>query len=76
MNVLLFGAEAAAVGAREVSIDVDDQFTAGELKAMLAERYPGLSESCRVAVNQRFVTDDAKVSALDEVALIGPVSGG
>lgn len=34
------------------------------------------TESCRVAVNHEFADMDASLSAIDELALIPPVSGG
>ena len=78
-RVLLFGAEAAAAGVRKVDVPVDeDVITADELKDHLANAYPELSgvPSCRIAVNQRFVDGNDKVAPGDEIALIGPVSGG
>ena len=78
-RVLLFGAEAAAAGAREVNVDIDDDaITADELKDHLTAAYPGLSgvPTCRIAVNQQFVGGSDKVAPGDEIALIGPVSGG
>lgn len=79
VRVRLFGAEAAAVGERSIELDIaGDATTAADIKDHLAEAYPGLSgvPTCRIAVNQRFVEDDHKVGADDEVALVGPVSGG
>ncbi len=78
-RILLFGAEAAAAGDRAVTLDLaEDAVTADELKDHLARAYPGLTglAACRVARNQRFVEGDAKVTAGDEIALVGPVSGG
>ena len=77
MRVLLFGAEAAAVGERTVEVAADE-LTADELKAHLAAAYPDLTGvgSCRVAVNQRFVDGDHKITPSDEIAIVGPVSGG
>jgi molybdopterin converting factor small subunit len=78
-RVLLFGAEAAAAGARAVELEVaEPEITADALIELLTSAYPSLSgiPTCRVAVNQRFVDGDAKVTADDEIALVGPVSGG
>lgn len=78
-RVLLFGAEAAAAGAKAVDVDIDaDAVSADDLKDHLAAAYPALSglPSCRLAVNQRFVNGTDKVAPTDEIALIGPVSGG
>jgi molybdopterin converting factor small subunit len=76
---MLFGAEAAAVGERTVDLDIDGAaITADDLKTHLQRAYPGLSglAACRVAVNRRFVADDHRLTAADEIALVGPVSGG
>jgi len=77
MKVLLFGAEAAAVGERSVDLAVET-ITANELKEHIAQAYPDLTsiEACRVAVNQRFVDGDQELDDGDEIALVGPVSGG
>ncbi|MDH3730485.1 MAG: MoaD/ThiS family protein [Acidimicrobiia bacterium] len=78
-RVLLFGAEAAAVGERSLDLEIpQDSVTADELKHHLSEAYPGLSgvPTCRVAVNQRFVSGDHRVAPDDEIAVVGPVSGG
>ena len=78
-RVMLFGAEAAAVGERIVNLDIDGAgITADDIKTHLQRAYPGLSglAACRVAVNQRFVSDDHQLTADDEIALVGPVSGG
>jgi molybdopterin converting factor subunit 1 len=78
-RVLLFGAEAAAAGERSLDLEIPQEtVTADELKLHLSEAYPGLSgvPACRVAVNQRFVGGDDKLTPGDEIALVGPVSGG
>lgn len=76
---MLFGAEATAVGERTLDLDIDGApITAEDLRAHLQRAYPGLSglAACRVAVNQRFVSDDHLLTVDDEIALVGPVSGG
>ncbi|MEE8331728.1 MAG: MoaD/ThiS family protein [Acidimicrobiia bacterium] len=78
-RVMLFGAEAAAAGERSLDLEIPEgSVTADELKLHLSEAYPGLSgvPSCRVAVNQKFVGGDEIVTSDDEIALVGPVSGG
>ena len=78
-RVMLFGAEAATVGERTLDLDIDGAtITADELRSHLQQVYPGLSgvAACRVAVNQRFVADDHLIGADDEIALVGPASGG
>ena len=79
-QVLLFGAEAMAAGSKTISIGSDEPvLTAADLKALLAEAIPAIAgtvPTCRVAVNQSFVSDDHKVASTDEIALIGMVAGG
>lgn len=79
-RVLLFGAEALAAGAHQLDLHSEEPaLTVEDLKALLAEAAPpisGILPSCRVAVNQAFVGDDAKMTPNDEIALIGMVSGG
>lgn len=78
-RVMLFGAEAVAAGERSLDLEIPQEtITADELKLHLVEAYPGLSgvPSCRVAVNQKFVDGGVKVTPDDEIALLGPVSGG
>lgn len=56
--------------------------TVGELLDWLTTRSPGHAaaladrQSVRVAVNQEFVRDDARVEDGDEVAVFPPVTGG
>ena len=78
-RVMLFGAEAVAAGERSLDLEIpQESITADELKLHLSESYPGMSgiPSCRVAVNQKFVVGDDKLTPGDEIALVGPVSGG
>ena len=79
-QVLLFGAEAMAAGSKSVEIASDEPaLTAADLKALLTEAVPAIAgtvPSCRVAVNESFVSDHDKILATDEIALIGMVSGG
>jgi len=77
VTVKLFGPERQAAGADSVGVDVNDGATCADVRTKLGEAHAGLGEShTRFAVNQSFVTDDHVLSAGDEVALIGLVSGG
>jgi molybdopterin synthase catalytic subunit len=70
--------------ARDVTgVDVEDiaagPCTVAALRALLVERRPALQRvlrQSRLAVNERFVTDDAMVDAAADVAVIPPVAGG
>jgi len=79
VTIKLFGAEAKAVGSRTAMVDLPSQTTCAAIRRVLAERYPPLQErlgACRFAVNHEFVDDQTTVTARDEIALIGQVSGG
>ncbi len=79
VRVLLFGPEADAAGASEVSVDVDETPTCAALRAHLARAVPALVPSlpgCRFALNGEFAPDSSAIGEGDEVALIGMVSGG
>jgi molybdopterin synthase catalytic subunit len=79
VTVKLFGAEAQAAGTREATIDLPASATCADLRRALAAAIPGVAarmDGCRIAVNHEFATDTTVIREADEVALIGPVSGG
>ncbi|GGG74940.1 molybdenum cofactor biosynthesis protein [Paenibacillus radicis (ex Gao et al. 2016)] len=79
-NIKLFAGLPERFGASNISIaDTAEQLTAGQLKQLLAERYPEHADLLRisfVACNQTYASDDAIVRCSDELALLPPVSGG
>ncbi|MEY2759968.1 MAG: molybdopterin converting factor subunit 1 [Pseudomonadota bacterium] len=81
-TVLLFGRLKDVFGAASIALP-DGVGTAAELRARLAEVNPDLAEmlrakTVRIAVNQEMVANEAgtPVSAIDEIALLPPLSGG
>ena len=80
VRVRLSGLEARIAGQEDLEVPVSAAGTSvRDLKAALVALQPRLAErlpGCRLAVNHEFVTDTAKVHPTDEVAVIGPVSGG
>ncbi len=79
VRVLLFGAEAQAVGAAGVEVLVADGARVEDVRLALASQHPGLMWSmghARLSRNHVFAVADEVVSATDEIALIGLVSGG
>lgn len=79
VRVLLFGAEADALGRRDVSIETGDAPTCGDVRDRLAREHPALSPflpAARFAVNFQFADPARTIRPGDEVALIGLVSGG
>ena len=79
VRVLLFGAEADAVGRRDVSVDAGAAPTCADLRDRLAREHPALTpflHAARFAVNTEFADPARPIRPGDEVALIGLVSGG
>lgn len=79
ITVRLFGPEAEVTGRHQVTLNLGDAATCGQLRAALGGQEPSLAPHlsvCRFAVNHEFVGDEHPVDEQDEVALIGLVSGG
>jgi molybdopterin synthase catalytic subunit len=69
---------AAVAGRRRIEVPWTGG-TAADLRHRVAEALPALAALAArsgVAVADRYVTDDAPITAGDDVALIPPVSGG
>jgi len=79
ITVKLFGSLREAVGAKELSVRLEEGEGLGALRALLVGRYPVLEEMSgrlRIAVNQEIRDADELLQDADEVAFLPPVSGG
>jgi molybdopterin converting factor small subunit len=79
LQVLLFGAERKAAGRDRAVVSLTGSRTCLDLRERLAAEVPALAPhlaSARFAVNGAFVPLSHTLDERDEVALIGPVSGG
>jgi len=79
ITVKLFGSLREAVGAKELSVRLEEGAGVGELRGLLARRHPAFLEMAgrvRVAVNQEICGEDVMLQEADEVAFLPPVSGG
>ncbi|MFQ5847736.1 MAG: molybdopterin converting factor subunit 1 [Candidatus Methylomirabilales bacterium] len=79
VRVRLFAAAREIVGRGEVSVELKEGGTVGELLEQVFSRYPGLkgiAASLLIAVNREFAERSAKLQEGDEVGVIPPVSGG
>lgn len=79
VKVLLFGPYAAALGARECMVRLGGDHSCAGVLAGLAAEQPELSRllpGARLAINGEFAAAERPVTASDELALIGLVSGG
>jgi molybdopterin synthase catalytic subunit len=80
ITVLFFATLRDLVGAREISIDIDEAMVSIEaLRSELSSRYPAAADNLRVAlaaINEEFAFEHERISDGDEVAFFPPVSGG
>ncbi|MCA9710096.1 MAG: MoaD/ThiS family protein, partial [Myxococcales bacterium] len=79
VHVLLFASLREIARAEQVSVEIADDATAGDLLAALGQQHPALAPRlgpCRVAVDQAFVGADHALAGARELAVIPPVSGG
>lgn len=79
VTVLLFGSQARVSGARQVCVEVEPTATSADVLAALAESNAPLRPtlaSSRLAINRALAGPSDRVGPGDELALIGPVSGG
>ncbi|MFQ5654355.1 MAG: molybdopterin converting factor subunit 1 [Planctomycetota bacterium] len=79
VEILLFASLRERVGRAEVSLEVPESLTVGELLSPLAREIPSLEGrlgQVRVAVDREFSDPADRVPAGVEIALIPPVSGG
>jgi molybdopterin converting factor subunit 1 len=77
--VRLFAAARELAGRSEAAIDLPAEATVGDLRRELERQVPALAALTRrslVAVNSEYASEDSRLSAADDVALIPPVSGG
>jgi molybdopterin synthase catalytic subunit len=76
---LLFAGVRQRIGAPSLEIELPDQATVAQLRAVLLHARPELGESlahCRIALDQEFAADADVIAPGSEIALIPPVSGG
>ncbi len=79
VQVRLFAAARDIVGQAEVSLELKEGSTVGDLMEDFFARYPELKAiagSLLLSVNREFAERTAKLHEGDEVGLIPPVSGG
>jgi molybdopterin synthase sulfur carrier subunit len=76
--VKAFGISREIIGQRELTVEVQNGYSVGRLKADLYARFPRLQSlrSLFIAVNNEYADDSRPLAEGDEIALIPPVSGG
>jgi molybdopterin converting factor subunit 1 len=79
IRVLLFASVRQSAGGDELTLDLPEGTTAGEILEKLRERIPameGLSDRIKLAVGEEFVGPDHRLQEGDVAAIIPPMSGG
>lgn len=79
IRVLLFASVRQSAGGDEMTLDLPEGTTAGEILERLREKIPaleGLSDRIKLAVGEEFVGPDYKLKEGDVAAIIPPMSGG
>lgn len=79
VNIFFFATLRSAVGTKTLQMEVPEETTVGELKALLVENYPKLAPargSLMAAINREYAADDQQIPLHAEVAFFPPVSGG
>ena len=78
-KVLFFATLKDRAGARQITLELPDGLTVGDLKAVLLARIPALKPvlpHAFIAINREYATDDVIVPPQAEIAVFPPVSGG
>ena len=79
VRVRCFAAVREIVGVGELVVDLPEGSTLNELLDQIRCQFPrleGLTGSLLFSVNQEYASTDKRLAAVDEIALIPPVSGG
>lgn len=78
MKVLCFGIAKDIIGESSIMIDGSGVSSVIELRQYLNTQFPKFAEYTpyRIAINQAFADEQDVLSAVDEIAIIPPVSGG
>lgn len=78
IKVKFFAGIAEKINKQEIVLK-QQEMTVGGLRQWLIAEYPALEDDVNramIAVNEEFVEEETKISEVDVVALIPPVSGG
>ena len=78
IQLLFFGITEDIIGEKSMNLELKNNTTVGEVKAILFNDFPKLKQynSFSVAVNMEYSEDNTILNSTDTFALIPPVSGG
>tara|TARA_B100000809_G_C15100320_1_gene516649 strand:+ start:1016 stop:1258 length:243 start_codon:yes stop_codon:yes gene_type:complete len=78
INTLFFGITTDLVGTSQLQVEVDENSSIADFKAVLQDEFSKLENinSYAIAVNEEYAADAVVLKENDVVAIIPPVSGG
>ncbi len=78
IKVLAFGIAKEIFGSNGIILDIEGEVTIYHIRETLEAQYPRLKQLANymVAVNNEYANNEVLVNAMDEIAIIPPVSGG
>jgi molybdopterin converting factor subunit 1 len=79
IKILFFATMRDHIGERELTLSIPAESTIADLKALLAERYPGAAtalDATLVAINHEYAFDHDVIPEEAEIAMFPHVSGG
>lgn len=78
IKIVAFGIAKDILKSRTLDLTIAEGTTVGQLKVKLVANFPDFEalRSLHLAVNKEYVDDNTIITALDEVVIIPPVSGG
>ena len=78
VKIKLFGIAKEIVNASEFDLVLAAPYTVAVLRNEVMAKYPSFGDlrSVMIAVNSEYASNELKIAATDEIALIPPVSGG
>ncbi|WP_026210625.1 molybdopterin converting factor subunit 1 [Flexithrix dorotheae] len=78
VNILAFGIAREIMGKQNLVLEIPNQSTVKELLEIIEMQFPKLKDlaSMTIAINEEYVKEEREIKAMDEIAIIPPVSGG
>jgi molybdopterin converting factor small subunit len=78
LKLTAFGIAKDILGKRVLEIEVDNESTIADLKAILLQQYPDFSKLANLtfAVDEAYQNDSFSLSSNQEIVIIPPVAGG
>ena len=78
-KILFFASLKELAGERQITLEVPNVISVGELRSMLQDKFPSLKpamDHAFIAVNREYSKDEVIIPPEAEIAIFPPVSGG